>query len=259
MKKVLTNQGYAQTQLYKLCYFVTLLCSSIFASPYASAQGISPADLNSLKSNIGLQGGVNGAIGSSNLPGMLAITVPGITQQDEEDPLQDAKKTKQSTPPLQPNEFQKYVTQTTGQWLSLYGSEFFENLKNNNTLLSRSPVSDDYVIGAGDQLLIRVWGSTSAEATVTVDRQGAIAFPKLGTLRLAGVKASQLDGIVKAYFSKYYKDIEVNVALGKLRKITIFVVGQARNPGSYSLTSQSTLTSACLRVVVLIQRAQFAM
>lgn len=244
MKKVLTNQGYAQTQLYKLCYFVTLLCSSIFASPYASAQGISPADLNSLKSNIGLQGGVNGAIGSSNLPGMLAITVPGITQQDEEDPLQDAKKTKQSTPPLQPNEFQKYVTQTTGQWLSLYGSEFFENLKNNNTLLSRSPVSDDYVIGAGDQLLIRVWGSTSAEATVTVDRQGAIAFPKLGTLRLAGVKASQLDGIVKAYFSKYYKDIEVNVALGKLRKITIFVVGQARNPGSYSLTSQSTLTSA---------------
>jgi protein involved in polysaccharide export with SLBB domain len=244
MKKVFINQGFVQTQLYKLSLVVTLFCASIFASFYASAQGISAADLNNLKSGIGLQGGASNAIGSSILPGMLAITVPGISQQDEDDSLQDAKKTKQTAPPLPPNEFQKYVTQTTGQWLSLYGAEFFENLKNNNSLLSRSPVSDDYVIGAGDQLLIRVWGSTSAEATVTVDRQGAIAFPKLGTLRLAGVKASQLDAIVKAYFSKYYKDIEVNVALGKLRKITVFVVGQARNPGSYSLTSQSTLTSA---------------
>jgi protein involved in polysaccharide export with SLBB domain len=89
-----------------------------------------------------------------------------------------------------------------------------------------------------------VWGSTSAEATVSIDRQGSISFPKLGTLKLAGVKAGQLDAVVKAFFAKFYKDIEVSVSLGKLRKITVFVVGQARYPGSYSLTGQSTLTSA---------------
>ena len=213
----------------------------------AVAQGISAADLSALKGAATLQNatGNAGVLGAgAGLPGLLAITMPIGNGQDDADQNQlDDKKTKKSAPIL-PNEFQKYVLQTTGQNLPLYGADFFENLNNNNGQFSRSPVADDYVLGAGDQLYIRVWGSTSAEATVTIDRQGSIAMPKLGTLKLAGVKAGQVDAVVKAFFSKFYKDIEVNVSVGKLRKITVFVVGQARNPGSYSFTGQSTLTSA---------------
>ena len=224
-------------------FAICITCSiGVYAQGF-SAQGISAADLSALKNGAGLQGAATGGLGGTNLPGLLAITVPGMGAQDDIEPQQDDKKAKKPTP-LPPNEFQKYVLQTTGQSLPLFGSEFFDNLANNNGQFSRSPVSDDYVLGAGDQLFIRVWGSTSAEAAVTVDRQGAIAFPKLGTLQLAGVKAGQLDSVVKSYFNKYYKDIEVSVSVGKLRKITVFVVGQARNPGSYSLTGQSTLTSA---------------
>ena len=211
------------------------------------AQGISAADLSALKGAAALQnaaGGVGVLGAGAGLPGLLAITVPmGNAQEDTDQTLQEDKKAKKPAS-LLPNEFQKYVLQTTGQNLPLYGADFFENLNNNNGQFSRSPVADDYVLGAGDQLYIRVWGSTSAEATVTIDRQGSIAMPKLGTLRLAGVKAGQVDSVVKAFFSKFYKDIEVNVSVGKLRKITVFVVGQARNPGSYSFTGQSTLTSA---------------
>jgi len=210
----------------------------------AAAQGITAADLSALKGAAVLQNaaGSPGATGFGT-SGLLAITVPSGGAQDEADLQLDDKKAKKPAP-LLPNEFQKYVLQTTGQNLPLYGADFFENLNNNNGQFSRSPVSDDYVLGAGDQLYIRVWGSTSAEATVTLDRQGSIAMPKLGTLKLAGVKAGQVDAVVKAFFSKFYKDIEVNVSVGKLRKITVFVVGQARNPGSYSFTGQSTLTSA---------------
>lgn len=232
------------TRLLKFGIVASALIVANSASLNVFAQGISAADLNSLKSGMALQGAASGGLGVSNLPGMLAIQVPQLALQDDEDTLKDGKKVNHVSSPLPPNEFQKYVTQTTGQWLPLFGADFFENLKNSNAQFSRSPVSDDYVIGSGDQLLIRVWGSTSAEATVTVDRQGSISFPKLGTLRLAGVKAGQIEAVVKAYFTKYYKDIEVSVSLGKLRKITVFVVGLARNPGSYSLTSQSTLTSA---------------
>ena len=210
----------------------------------ALAQGISSADLSALKGLAGTQGGSGVGLGMGTaLPGLLAITAPMNGNQDDAELQADDKKLKKPLP-LTPNEFQKYVLQTTGQALPLYGAEFFENLNNNNGQFSRSPVSDDYSLGAGDQLLIRVWGSTSAEATVSIDRQGSISFPKLGTLKLAGVKAGQMDAVVKAFFSKFYKDIEVSVSLGKLRKITVFVVGQARNPGSYSLTGQSTLTSA---------------
>jgi protein involved in polysaccharide export with SLBB domain len=224
---------------------VLVFCGVSFVS-VAVAQGINAADLSALKGAVGLQGGA--AAGASlggvlGLPGLLAITLPSGNMQEEAEIAQEDKKQKKPAP-LLPNEFQRYVLQTTGQSLPLYGAVFFENLNNNNGQFSRSPVSDDYSLGAGDQLLIRVWGSTSSEATVTIDRQGSISFPKLGTLRLAGVKAGQMDAVVKAFFSKFYKDIEVSVSLGKLRKITVFVVGQARNPGSYSLTGQSTLTSA---------------
>lgn len=210
------------------------------------SQGITAADLSALKGAASLQNsaGGSGVLGAgSGLPGLLAITVPMNSAQEEAEPAQEDKKAKKPSP-LLPNEFQKYVLQTTGQNLPLYGADFFENLNNNNGQFSRSPVADDYVLGAGDQLLIRVWGSTSAEATVTIDRQGSIAMPKLGTLKLAGVKVGQVDAVVKAFFSKFYKDIDVSVSIGKIRKITVFVVGQARNPGSYSLTGQSTLTSA---------------
>ena len=210
------------------------------------AQGISAADLSAFKGAASLQNAAGGAgiLGAgAGQPGLLAITLPTNNAQDDSELAQDDKKTKKPAP-LLPNEFQKYVLQTTGQNLPLYGSEFFDNLNNNNGQFSRSPVSDDYSLGAGDQLLIRVWGSTSAEATVSIDRQGSISFPKLGTLKLAGVKAGQMDAVVKSFLSKFYKDIEVSVSLGKLRKITVFVVGQARNPGSYSLTGQSSLTSA---------------
>ncbi len=224
--------------------WVLVFCGVSFVS-VAGAQGITAADLSALKGAAGLQSGAAGAAlgGGLGLPGLLAITMPSGNLQDEAEIAPDNKNQKKS-PPLLPNEFQKYVLQTTGQALPLYGADFFENLNNNNGQFSRSPVSDDYALGAGDQLLIRVWGSTSAEATVSIDRQGSISFPKLGTLKLAGVKAGQMDAVVKAFFSKFYKDIEVSVSLGKLRKITVFVVGQARNPGSYSLTGQSTLTSA---------------
>jgi protein involved in polysaccharide export with SLBB domain len=237
-------QQHLQTIRCLLFRWVLVFCGVSIVS-VASAQGITSADLSAIKGAAGLQGGAASAAlgGGLGLPGLLAITVPAGHLQDEPEITQDDKKQKKPTP-LLPNEFQKYVLQTTGQALPLYGAEFFENLNNNNGQFSRSPVSDDYALGAGDQLLIRVWGSTSAEATVSIDRQGSISFPKLGTLKLAGVKAGQMDAVVKAFFSKFYKDIEVSVSLGKLRKITVFVVGQARNPGSYSLTGQSTLTSA---------------
>jgi protein involved in polysaccharide export with SLBB domain len=226
-----------------LLRWVLVFCGVSFVS-FSGAQGITAADVSAFKGAPSLQGGAAGATsGGLGLPGLMAITLPAGNLQDEAEIAQEDKKQKKPAARLT-NEFQKYVLQTTGQTLPLYGTDFFENLNNNNGQFSRSPVSDDYSLGAGDQLLIRVWGSTSAETTVSLDRQGSISFPKLGTLKLAGVKAGQIDAVVKAFFSKFYKDIEVSVSLGKLRKITVFVVGQARNPGSYSLTGQSTLTSA---------------
>lgn len=210
-----------------------------------SGQGLTAADLGALRGAGGLSGvtGIPGLSGATGISGLLAIPMGNSMPEEDPEPAKTDDKSRPPTP-LPPNAFQKYLLETTGQNLSLYGSDFFDNLKNANNQLNRAPVSDDYVVGTGDQLHIRVWGSTNTETTVFVDRQGAIAIPKLGTLQLAGVKAGQLDGVVKQFFARHFKDIEVSVALAKLRKITVYAVGQARFPGSYALSSQSTLTSA---------------
>ena len=232
-------------------WLATLVALSMLASAAAQglgggAAGLSAADLAIIRGVTG--GGMAGGLqlGGQNLGSMLTIATP-MLNQGEEDHVGNAKEATEKTPPkepLPPNEFQKYVLETTGQPLPLFGADFFQGLANHNLQLSRTPVADDYVVGPGDQLIVRVWGAASVEAPVTVDRRGEVAFPKFGNLSLAGVKAGQLDAVVHQYFSKFFKGIQVSVAVSRLRKITVYAVGQARQPGSYALSSQSTLTTA---------------
>jgi len=209
-------------------------------------QGFSAQDLNAMRGGAaGLGGagvGLGGGIGIGGLlnPGLIAQP---INEDDTGGLNQDRGKSKKIAP-LPPNDFQKYVVEVTGQPSPLYGADFFENTRNDVSNAERSPVTNDYVLGAGDQLLIRTWGSTSSEYQVTLDRNGEVSIPKLGTVKMAGVKASQAEGVMKSLFARHYRDFEISVSLGKLRKITVYVVGQSRFPGSYTLSSQSTLTTA---------------
>jgi protein involved in polysaccharide export with SLBB domain len=164
--------------------------------------------------------------------------------------------------PLKPNDFQKFVLETTGQKLPVYGQAFFENLQFSQRVLQAqqglqtggagfapidsAPVSGDYLLGPGDQLAIRGWGSLDMDVRATVDRKGVINVPRVGAISLVGVKASQADEVVQKAIGKYYKDFQVSVTLVNLRSITVYVVGQARRPGSYTISGVSTLASGLL-------------
>jgi len=150
--------------------------------------------------------------------------------------------------PLQPNDFQKFVLQTSGQLLPLFGQNFFENLQDSlppaYTPTEATPVNSNYLLGAGDELVIRGWGSIEVDIRAVIDRNGMVNIPKVGSVPLAGVKISQADAVIESALKKYYKNFQISVSLGQLRSITVYVVGQARRPGSYPLSSQSTLVSA---------------
>lgn len=146
----------------------------------------------------------------------------------------------QLLPPLKPNDFQKFMLEATGQKLSLFGMDFFENTQ---AQPQNAPVSQDYALGAGDEVLIRGWGSVEIDVKAIIDRNGAISIPKVGTVQLAGVKAAQAQTTIRAAISRYYRDFELSVSMGQLRSITVYVVGQARRPGAYSVSSMSTLVS----------------
>jgi protein involved in polysaccharide export with SLBB domain len=152
--------------------------------------------------------------------------------------------------PLKPNDFQKFVLETTGFKLPLYGQSFFDNVQSSQrpgsnpfAPVENAPVTSDYPLGPGDQVIIRGWGSIDIDVRTTIDRNGMVTLPRVGAVQLAGVKAGQAEGVLHNAVGKYYKDFQLSVSLGSLRSITVYVVGQARRPGSYTLSSVSTLAS----------------
>ena len=147
-------------------------------------------------------------------------------------------------PPEPPTEFQRLVFDSTGQQLPIFGASLFRDVPSTFAPVDNIPVAPDYVIGPGDELRIQLYGQQNQQGSFTVDRTGNITYPQLGSLHVAGVKASDLPGFLKAQLSRVYRNFELTVNLGELRSIQVFVAGSARRPGSYTVSSLSTLLNA---------------
>jgi len=105
-------------------------------------------------------------------------------------------------------------------------------------------VTDDYLIGPGDEVLIRAWGQIDLDGKLVVDREGEVFLPKVGTLAVAGLKYQQLPEFFRTAIGRVFRNFDLTVSLGQLRSIQVFVVGQARHPGNYTVSSLSTLVNA---------------
>jgi polysaccharide biosynthesis/export protein len=142
------------------------------------------------------------------------------------------------------SDFQKLVAGSLGQVLPIYGESLFQNVPTTFAPVDRVPVTAAYVIGPGDELLIRAWGQIDLDLQARVDRNGAIYIPKVGNLNVAGLKFEQLQGYLKSQIGRIYQNFDLNVSMGELRSIDVFVVGQAYRPGRYTVSSLSTLANA---------------
>ena len=149
------------------------------------------------------------------------------------------------TQPAKPSEFQKFVDAATGRLLPNFGASFFASAAEGGFApVDSVPVSADYTVGPGDELVLRAWGSIDVDYRTAVDRNGMLNLPKVGSFSVAGVKASELEKYLRAQIGRLYTNFNLSVSLGQLRAVKVFVVGPAQRPGVYSLASQSTLLSA---------------
>lgn len=164
-----------------------------------------------------------------------AVPIPGTTP---------APSTRVIGPITTRSEFEMFAEDAAGHPLRVYGRQLFDEVPTTFAPMDRIPVPAGYAIGPGDQLLIRVWGKIDLDASVTVDRNGQIFLPKVGSLTVAGLRFEQLDSYLRSAIGNLYKGFELNVTMGQLRSIQIFVLGSARQPGSYTVSSLSTLVNA---------------
>jgi len=183
-------------------------------------------------------------------PGTPALRSPqrpnGLPRQNDTDPgglpSQEAPQRRIEVPP-QPNEFQKFVEVATGRMLPVFGSSFFTD-QGDRQSVDNVPLSADYVVGPGDEIIVRAWGSIDVDYRATVDRNGQINLPKVGSFNVAGVKASDLERHLRGQIGRLFTNFNLSVTLGQLRGVRVFVVGPAQRPGVYTLPSQSTVLSA---------------
>ncbi|MGA9568039.1 MAG: SLBB domain-containing protein, partial [Candidatus Korobacteraceae bacterium] len=144
---------------------------------------------------------------------------------------------------LELTDFQQFVAQSLGYPLPIYGAGLF-NAPATFAPVDRIPVTSNYVIGPGDELLIRAWGQIDLDIHARVDRNGTIFIPKVGQLNVSGLRFEQLQGFLTSHIGRIYQNFDLTVTMGDLRSIDIYVVGQASQPGRYTVSSLSTLTNA---------------
>jgi polysaccharide biosynthesis/export protein len=141
-------------------------------------------------------------------------------------------------------DFQLLVESSLGQVLPIYGESLFENVPTTFAPVDHIPVTADYVIGPGDELMIRAWGQIDLDVHARVDRNGNVFLPKVGSVGVAGLRYAQLEDFMKSHVGRIYQNFDLNVTMGELRSIDIYVVGQVTRPGRYTVSSLSTLTNA---------------
>ncbi len=143
-----------------------------------------------------------------------------------------------------PTEFQRFVQSSTGHLLPIYGAFLFERVPSTFAPLDRIPVPPDYAVGPGDEISLRVWGQVDFSQRLTVDPAGNIFLPQVGRIGVSGLKADQLQAAIKSAMSRVFRNFDLNVSMGQLRSMQVFVLGQARRPGTYTVSSLSTLVNA---------------
>ena len=141
------------------------------------------------------------------------------------------------------SEFQDFVAASLGRTLPMYGYSLFNGAPDTFAPVDNIAVTPDYLIGPGDEIVINGWGQIDIAVRAIVNRNGAIDLPKVGTVNVAGVRYQDLQSHIKAAIGHVFRNFNLNVTLGKLRSVQVFVVGQAKQPGVYTVSSLSTLVN----------------
>jgi protein involved in polysaccharide export with SLBB domain len=128
--------------------------------------------------------------------------------------------------------------------LKQFGYDLFEGVPSTFAPVSDIQVPSDYRIGPGDTIDIQLYGNETAKNELTVGRDGRVNFPKLGPVNVSGMTFDDLRSAIEQRVAKQMIGTRVSVTMGQLRSIRVFVLGEATNPGSYTVSGLSTMTNA---------------
>lgn len=158
---------------------------------------------------------------------------------------------KEDEPTIQPRQLQEEPELTDEERfkpqldeIKPFGYELFSGEPTTFMPSENAAVPETYLIGRGDQLKINFYGKESESYEVNVDREGRINIPNLSPVEVAGLTFGEIKELIKAKVAQEVIGVKAFVSLGKLRSMRILVLGEAHKPGSYSVSSLTTVSHA---------------
>ncbi|PHQ73748.1 MAG: sugar transporter [Marinobacter sp.] len=128
--------------------------------------------------------------------------------------------------------------------LKPFGYDLFVGSPTTFAPVTEIPIPNDYTLGPGDVLRVQLWGKENQQLELPISRDGTVSFPQSGPQTVAGLTFDQARQQIKNRVSEQYIGVQASVSLGELRSMRVFVLGEARNAGSYTVSSLSTMTNA---------------
>ncbi|MEX2474390.1 SLBB domain-containing protein [Marinobacter sp.] len=144
---------------------------------------------------------------------------------------------------LRPQNEDKDANGPAGE-LKPFGYDLFAGSATTFAPVTEIPVPSEYTLGPGDVLHVQLWGKENQQLELPIGRDGSISFPQSGPQTLAGLTFTEARRQLRKLVSEQYIGVQASVTLGELRSMRVFVLGEARNPGSYTVSSLSTITNA---------------
>ncbi len=128
--------------------------------------------------------------------------------------------------------------------VSPFGYDFFQEAPSTFSSAKSFFVPDNYVIGPGDVVKIVLFGNRNNRYELEVSNEGNILIPGIGPISASGLSFDTLKGLINEIISTQLIGTNASVTLGQLRSINVFVLGEAINPGMYTVSALTTMTNA---------------
>jgi protein involved in polysaccharide export with SLBB domain len=130
--------------------------------------------------------------------------------------------------------------------LKPFGYDLFANVPSSFAAPTNVPVSPNYLLGPGDELSVIFYGKLNESSTVEINRDGFVDFPELGPIMIAGLTFSEAKKMLQTQMESQVIGTKLNISMGALRSMQVFVLGEAFKPGAYSVSALSTITHAIM-------------
>lgn len=174
------------------------------------------------------------------LPGFAPIALAGLTEKQATQRLS----LEPSLLPLEVRVTRLPVAKSGAARLKPFGYDLFDNAPSTFSPVTDVPVPADYVIGPGDVLNVQLYGNQSRNLVLTVSRDGTVSFPEIGPIGVGGLSFGDARRAIESRVRAQLIGVEASVVLRETRAIRVFVMGEARLPGSYSVGGLATMTTA---------------